>query len=251
MAQLLEVNNLVTKFYTEDGIVHAVNGISYTLAEGEAIAIVGESGSGKSVGVLSIMGLIPSPPGQVEAGSIIFNGRDLLQLSDEEKRQIRAGRNHRPWALRQRPHHRHVLRRRQGSSAARHGTRRQLQGYQRLGYGRYLRQHRRLQGRLLRLRFRSHLDGCQPRCGDGQGNRSAVADGRRAHRQPDRGQATAGATGLQPVPRALPGQRRPLLRRGREIHFGVPRSDRPPLSRAWRVDDERTPSLPEPGKLSA
>lgn len=90
MAQLLEVNNLVTKFYTEDGIVHAVNGISYTLAEGEAMAIVGESGSGKSVGVLSIMGLISSPPGQVEAGSIIFNGRDLLQLSDEEKRQIRG-----------------------------------------------------------------------------------------------------------------------------------------------------------------
>ncbi len=90
MAQLLEVNNLVTRFYTEEGIVHAVNGISYTLNEGEALAIVGESGSGKSVGVLSIMGLIPSPPGQVEAGSVMFNGRDLLQLSDEERRQIRG-----------------------------------------------------------------------------------------------------------------------------------------------------------------
>ena len=88
MSQLLEVNNIVTKFYTEDGIVHAVSGISYTLAEGEAMAIVGESGSVKSVGVLSIMGLIPSPPGQVEAGSIIFNGRDLLQLSDEEKAKV-------------------------------------------------------------------------------------------------------------------------------------------------------------------
>ncbi|MFO7681235.1 MAG: ABC transporter ATP-binding protein [Chloroflexota bacterium] len=90
MAQLLEVNNLVTRFYTEEGIVHAVNGISYALNEGEAMAIVGESGSGKSVGVLSIMGLIPSPPGQVEAGSVMFNGRDLLQLSDEERRQIRG-----------------------------------------------------------------------------------------------------------------------------------------------------------------
>lgn len=90
MAQLLEVNNLVTRFYTEEGVVHAVNGISYTLDEGEAMAIVGESGSGKSVGVLSIMGLIPSPPGQVEAGSVMFNGRNLLALSDEERRQIRG-----------------------------------------------------------------------------------------------------------------------------------------------------------------
>jgi len=90
MAQLLEVNNLVTKFYTEDGIVHAVNGISYSLEEGEAMAIVGESGSGKSVGVLSIMGLVPSPPGQVEAGSMIFNGRNVLELSEDEKRQIRG-----------------------------------------------------------------------------------------------------------------------------------------------------------------
>jgi oligopeptide transport system ATP-binding protein len=90
MVKLLEVNNLVTKFYTEDGIVHAVNGISYSLDEGEAMAIVGESGSGKSVGVLSIMGLIPSPPGQVEAGSIIFNGRDMLARTDDERRQIRG-----------------------------------------------------------------------------------------------------------------------------------------------------------------
>lgn len=62
MTHLLEVRNLVTKFYAEEGVVHAVNGISYTLDEGESLAIVGESGSGKSVGVLSIMGLIPSPP---------------------------------------------------------------------------------------------------------------------------------------------------------------------------------------------
>jgi oligopeptide transport system ATP-binding protein len=90
MAHLLEVENLVTRFYTEEGIVHAVNGISYTLNEGEAMAIVGESGSGKSVGVLSIMGLISSPPGHVEAGKIVFNNRDILKLSKEEVRNIRG-----------------------------------------------------------------------------------------------------------------------------------------------------------------
>ena len=79
MPHLLEVNNLVTRFYTEEGVVHAVNGISYTLDEGESMGIVGESGSGKSVGVLSIMGLIPNPPGRVVDGSVVLNGRDLRQ----------------------------------------------------------------------------------------------------------------------------------------------------------------------------
>lgn len=87
---ILEVSDLVTRFYTEDGIVHAVNGISYTLKEGESMAIVGESGSGKSVGVLSIMGLIPDPPGKVEAGQVLYNGRDLVKLSANEMRQIRG-----------------------------------------------------------------------------------------------------------------------------------------------------------------
>ncbi len=87
---ILEVSDLVTRFYTEDGVVHAVNGISYTLEEGESMAIVGESGSGKSVGVLSIMGLIPDPPGKVEAGQALYNGRDLLKLSHSEIRQIRG-----------------------------------------------------------------------------------------------------------------------------------------------------------------
>jgi oligopeptide transport system ATP-binding protein len=87
---VLEVQDLVTRFYTEDGIVHAVNGISYTLAEGESMAIVGESGSGKSVGVMSIMGLIPSPPGKVEQGVVLYNGRDLVHLPPEELRQIRG-----------------------------------------------------------------------------------------------------------------------------------------------------------------
>lgn len=90
MSHLLEVRNLVTRFYTEDGIVHAVNGISYTLNEGESMAIVGESGSGKSVGVMSIMGLIPSPPGRVENGEIIFNNRDLLKVPPEEMRRVRG-----------------------------------------------------------------------------------------------------------------------------------------------------------------
>ncbi|MFN2236686.1 MAG: ABC transporter ATP-binding protein [Candidatus Promineifilaceae bacterium] len=90
MTHLLEVKNLVTRFYTEDGIVHAVNGISYTLDEGESLGIVGESGSGKSVGVKSIMRLIPSPPGRIEQGQVIFTGKDLLELSDEEMRRIRG-----------------------------------------------------------------------------------------------------------------------------------------------------------------
>lgn len=90
MATILDVHNLVTRFYTEDGVVHAVNGISYTLDEGESMAIVGESGSGKSVGVMSIMGLIPSPPGKVEGGEVLYNGRDLLKLTPEELRQLRG-----------------------------------------------------------------------------------------------------------------------------------------------------------------
>ena len=90
MSHLLEVRDLVTRFYTEEGIVYAVNGISYTLDEGESMGIVGESGSGKSVGVLSIMGLIPSPPGRVVGGEAVFNGRDLLKLNREEISNIRG-----------------------------------------------------------------------------------------------------------------------------------------------------------------
>ena len=90
MTHLLEVKNLVTKFDSEAGTVHAVNGISYTLDPGESLAIVGESGSGKTVGVLSLMGLIPMPPGRVEAGEVLFQGHDLLKLSSEEMRKIRG-----------------------------------------------------------------------------------------------------------------------------------------------------------------
>lgn len=90
MASLLDVKNLVTRFYTREGTVHAVNGISYSLNERESMAVVGESGSGKSVGVLSIMGLIPQPPGKIEEGEVYYKGQDLLTLSKEELRKIRG-----------------------------------------------------------------------------------------------------------------------------------------------------------------
>ena len=90
MPHLLEVRDLVTRFYTEDGTVHAVNGISYTLDEGESLGIVGESGSGKTVGVLSLMGLIPDPPGRVERGEVFFADNDLLKLSADQLRAIRG-----------------------------------------------------------------------------------------------------------------------------------------------------------------
>lgn len=90
MSHLLEVRDLVTRFYSDGARIHAVNGISYTLDAGESLAIVGESGSGKSVGVMSLMGLIRFPPGRVEGGEVFFKGRDLLKLSAEEMRTIRG-----------------------------------------------------------------------------------------------------------------------------------------------------------------
>jgi len=87
---LMEVKDLVTRFYTQEGTVYAVNGVSYKLHEGETLGVVGESGSGKSVHVLSIMGLIPSPPGKIERGEVLFRGRDLLKLSQEEMRSVRG-----------------------------------------------------------------------------------------------------------------------------------------------------------------
>lgn len=95
MSTILEVRNLVTKFYTLDGIVHAVSDVSFDLQEGETLAIVGESGSGKSVTVLSLLGLIPSPPGKIEQGSAVFRTplaqKDLLKLSETELRDVRGG----------------------------------------------------------------------------------------------------------------------------------------------------------------
>lgn len=92
MSSLLEVKNLKTQFFTQDGVVHAVNGISYTVDPGETVAIVGESGSGKSVGVMSLIRLIPQPPGKVVAGEVWFDGQDLLKLKEDELRHIRGNR---------------------------------------------------------------------------------------------------------------------------------------------------------------
>ena len=89
MAPLLNVENLQTQFKTEEGLVHAVNGISYYLNAGEILGIVGESGSGKSVSVLSLMGLLPQPPAVI-TGSAHFEGSDLIKLSDDELHKIRG-----------------------------------------------------------------------------------------------------------------------------------------------------------------
>ncbi len=90
MASLLEVKGLTTRFFTQDGVVQAVNSISYTVDEGETVGIVGESGCGKSVGVMSVIRLIPSPPGKITDGEVLFEGRDLLKVSDQEIRDIRG-----------------------------------------------------------------------------------------------------------------------------------------------------------------
>ena len=87
---LLEVKNLKTWFYTPDGVVKAVNGVSFTLNEGEALGLVGESGCGKSVSAMSLMRLIPTPPGRIVEGEVIFDGKDLLKLNDEGIRRIRG-----------------------------------------------------------------------------------------------------------------------------------------------------------------
>ena len=87
---ILEVNDLRTYFYTRDGVVRSVDGVSFSVSEGETLAIVGESGCGKSVTSLSILRLIASPPGKIVSGSIKFHGEDLLGFSDEEMRDIRG-----------------------------------------------------------------------------------------------------------------------------------------------------------------
>ncbi len=89
---LLKVDDLRTYFHTRDGVVRAVDGISYEVEKGETLAIVGESGSGKSVSCHSLLGLVPQPPGRIESGSAIFNGADLLQCSQKELRAIRGKR---------------------------------------------------------------------------------------------------------------------------------------------------------------
>jgi oligopeptide transport system ATP-binding protein len=87
---LLDVRGLETQFKTPDGIVHAVNGVSFGLKEGETLGVVGESGCGKSVTMHSVLGLIPSPPGKVTAGEAFFFGQDLLKMTREEIRHVRG-----------------------------------------------------------------------------------------------------------------------------------------------------------------
>ena len=92
MVKILEIENLQTQFFTSAGTVRAVDGITYTVNRGETVAIVGESGCGKSVSALSILRLIPDPPGRVVGGSIRFMGMDILALSDAEIRKVRGRR---------------------------------------------------------------------------------------------------------------------------------------------------------------
>ena len=87
---LLKVTDLRTYFKTEDGVVKAVDGVSFTLRRGETLGIVGESGSGKTVANLSLMRLIPEPPGKIVSGSIEFNGRDILKLTPRQLREVRG-----------------------------------------------------------------------------------------------------------------------------------------------------------------
>ena len=87
---LLDVKGLKTYFFTRDGVVRAVDGVSFSVARGETLAIVGESGCGKSVTSLSILRLIASPPGRTVEGSVLFEGRDLLELSEPEMRKVRG-----------------------------------------------------------------------------------------------------------------------------------------------------------------
>ncbi|MEC8927983.1 MAG: ATP-binding cassette domain-containing protein, partial [Verrucomicrobiota bacterium] len=89
---LLEVDNLKTWFHTRDGVVRAVDGISFELEKGNILGIVGESGSGKSVTVHSLMGLVPQPPGRIEDGAAQMDGRDLLTCAASELRALRGKR---------------------------------------------------------------------------------------------------------------------------------------------------------------
>ena len=88
---VLEIRDLTVEFNTEDGVVRAVTGVSYDLQPGEVLGVIGESGSGKSVSVLTMLGLIPQPPGRIVQGEAVFKGQDLLKMSKRELRRIRGG----------------------------------------------------------------------------------------------------------------------------------------------------------------
>ncbi len=89
---VLEIKDLTTYFYTEAGVVKAVDGVTWELEQGEILGIVGESGCGKSVSALSVMRLVPYPPGRIVRGEVIFEGEDLMQVGDTEMRNIRGNR---------------------------------------------------------------------------------------------------------------------------------------------------------------
>jgi peptide/nickel transport system ATP-binding protein len=89
-APLLSIENLQTHFFVREGVVRAVDGVSYTVAPGETLAVVGESGCGKSVTALSVLRLVPSPPGRIVGGAIRFKGVDLLTRSESDMRRIRG-----------------------------------------------------------------------------------------------------------------------------------------------------------------
>jgi len=90
MEPLLQVKNLKTQFFTQDGVVKAVDDVSFEILPGETLGVVGESGCGKSITAMSLMRLIPSPPGKIVNGSIMFEGEDILGMSDEEMRHVRG-----------------------------------------------------------------------------------------------------------------------------------------------------------------
>jgi oligopeptide transport system ATP-binding protein len=92
MPPLLQVKDLRTYFYTEEGLVKAVDGVTYDVQEGETLALVGESGCGKSVSALALLKLIPIPPGRIVSGEVLFQGEDLLKLSEDEIRKVRGNR---------------------------------------------------------------------------------------------------------------------------------------------------------------
>ncbi len=87
---LLEVRDLHVEFRTRDGVAKAVNGVTYGVDEGETLAVLGESGSGKSVTAQAVMGILDTPPGRITGGEVVFQGRDLLKLKEEERRRIRG-----------------------------------------------------------------------------------------------------------------------------------------------------------------
>ncbi|MCZ6452466.1 MAG: ATP-binding cassette domain-containing protein, partial [Deltaproteobacteria bacterium] len=90
MTSLLEVRGLKTYFYTSQGVVKAVDGVSYNVSEGETVALVGESGCGKTVSALSVMRLVAAPAGRIVDGQILFKGQDLLKLDEESMRRHRG-----------------------------------------------------------------------------------------------------------------------------------------------------------------